>query len=373
MTSARPAGEASTRLLVATSPGEWRIQLREGDMLLDYAIWRPGAPDGVGDIHRGRVVAVVPALGGAFIAIAGAEGFLPDRAGAAGLGVGDHLSVRVLRAGQGGKGPRLAADPTDSSGPVALLARGRGPLLDLAAAYPAAHVLIDAPAAIPALRPQLGERLVLVPRAWTEDEAADAESLAAPSASLPGGMVAHIHPTPALVAIDIDSAGASAADAPKARAQMGANLAALPALAGQIRQRNLSGAILVDFAGLPSRKRAALGPALAAALARDPLAPRLLGFTQLGLAEIMRPRTRPPLHELLAGPHAAGLAALRRVAAMVAAEPQRMPALRAAPAVVSALQSDPIALAELAGQAGRKLTLRSDPALPPTATIIEDI
>ena len=25
--------------------------------LLDYAIWRPGAPDGVGDLHRGRVIA----------------------------------------------------------------------------------------------------------------------------------------------------------------------------------------------------------------------------------------------------------------------------------------------------------------------------
>ena len=36
--------------------------------LTEYAIWRPGAPDGVGDIHRGRVVARVAAMAGAFVA-----------------------------------------------------------------------------------------------------------------------------------------------------------------------------------------------------------------------------------------------------------------------------------------------------------------
>ena len=30
--------------------------------LVDYALWRPGSPDGVGDIHRGRVTAIVPAM-----------------------------------------------------------------------------------------------------------------------------------------------------------------------------------------------------------------------------------------------------------------------------------------------------------------------
>ena len=48
-------------------------------------------------------------------------------------------------------------------------------------------------------------------------------------------------------------------------------------------------------------------PALTAALAGDPLRPRFLGFTALGLAEIARPRVRAPLHEMLSGPLAAGL------------------------------------------------------------------
>ena len=128
---------------------------------------------------------------------------------------------------------------------------------------------------------------------------------------MPAGMRASIYPTPALVAIDLDMAAATASRQAKASAQMAANLAALPALARQIRLRNLSGAILVDPAGLSLKRRPKLAPALAMALATDPLQPRLLGFTALGLAEIVRRRVRPPLHELLAGPHAAGLAALR--------------------------------------------------------------
>ena len=152
---------------------------------------------------------------------------------------------------------------------------------------------------------------------------------------------------------------------------LAANLAVLPVLARQIRLRNLSGAILVDFAGLPARRRASLAPALQAALADDPLRPRLLGFTALGLAEIVRSRVHPPLHELLAGPHAAGLAALRYIAAEVASPPHRMPALRASPAIVAALQGDAEALADLARRAGRALILRSDPNLPAMAWTIE--
>jgi len=126
----------------------------------------------------------------------------------------------------------------------------------------------------------------------------------------------------------------------------------------------------VDFAGLSPRRRAALGPDLEAALAADRLRPRLLSFTALGLAEIVRPRVHPPLHELLAGPHAAGLAALRRIAAEAAAAPHIAPILRASPAVVAALQADPEALADLARRTGRALILRSDPTLPAAAWVI---
>ena len=104
------------------SPGEIRIAAVADGTLLDYAIWRPGRPDGVGDVHRGRVSAVVPGMAGAFVTLRDADGFLPDSAGAAGRGVGDILAVRIVRAAQGGKGPRLAGMRDDpGSGPPSLL------------------------------------------------------------------------------------------------------------------------------------------------------------------------------------------------------------------------------------------------------------
>jgi hypothetical protein len=149
------------------------------------------------------------------------------------------------------------------------------------------------------------------------------------------------------------------------------NRAVLPALAGQIRLRNLSGAIVADLAGLSPRKRAALGPDFIAALAKDPLHPRFLGFTALGLAEIVRPRIHPPLHELLAGALAQGLAALRAVVAEFSRDPREMPAIRAHHTVVAALHADPVALPDVVRRTGRQVTLRSDPSLPATAWVLE--
>lgn len=359
----------SVRLCVAVSPGEARVAVLRAGVLEDYALWRPGAPDGVGDVHRGRIAAMVPALAGAFVALAGAEGFLPDTAGAAGHSAGDPVLVRVVRAALGGKGPRLAglapaeAAGLHASGPPALLRRGPDAIERLAGLYPEAAVEIDDPGWRAALRAGLGARAVAAGGGFDEALEAEIAGLAEPEVALAGGGVLHIHPTPALTAIDVDSGGASAARVPKARAQAAMNRAAIPELARQIRLRNLGGAILVDFAGMAARARVGLGPDLAAALARDRLGPRLLGFTRLGLAEILRPVVHPPLHERLAGPHAAGLAALRRIAAEVSARPGFRPALRAAPEIVAALAGDRAARAAMAERAGEAVELRADPRI----------
>jgi Ribonuclease G/E len=344
------------RILAASSPGEVRVAVILDGQLLDYAIWRPGAPDGVGDVSRGRVVARVPAMAGTFVALDDTEGFLPDSEGGEGLSVGDLIWVRVTRAGQGGKGPRLTVLPADS-----LPARGPGALLELAQRFREAPVLTDDAALAARLRPVLAERLQVLPGSFEEIEE-QADALAQFDVALPGGMRLRIHPTPALVAIDIDLGGALASGGRKDAMHFALNRAVLPALARQIRLRNLSGGILVDFAGLPARRRRSLAPALHTALAGDPLRPRLLGFTNLGLAEIVRPRVHPPLHEMLAGPHAAGLAALRRIASEVAAAPHSEPMLRASPAVLAALQADPDGLPDLARRTGRALIMRSDPS-----------
>jgi hypothetical protein len=78
------------------------------------------------------------------------------------------------------------------------------------------------------------------------------------------------------------------------------------------------------------------------------------------------------LHELLAGPHAAGLDALRCIAAEFAAAPHRLPALRASPSVITALQTDGEALPDLARRVGRPLILHADARLHATEWVIEN-
>lgn len=339
------------RLLVSRSPGEMRVAAWDGT-LVDYAIHRPGAPDGVGDLHRGRIIARVPSMAGAFVALDGAEGFLPDSEGAA--DEGSVLGVRVTRAAQGGKGPRLSARlaPEDralvGAGSPALLRRGPDALARLAALHPQAPVTHgDFP-----------------------DDVQDAvAALEGPRVALPGGAALLIYPTPALTAIDVDLAPGRGA---KQAAQHAANRALLPALARQIRLRNLSGAILVDLAGMALRRRAALAPDFSAALATDPLAPRFLGFSALGLAEILRPRVHPPLHELLAGPHAAGLAGLRALARTVASTPWHPPVLHVTRPIASALDADRAALDDLAAAAGQTLRLITHAALPDPGWSLEE-
>jgi Ribonuclease G/E len=356
------------RIHAACSPGEVRIAVLCHDELRDYAIWRPGMPDGVGDVHRGRVKGRVPAMAGSFVALDATEGFLPDSEGGAGLLEGDWVPVRVVRAAQGGKGPRLTArlGPGEREP-----RRGPGALVELARLHATAPLVIDDPGLAARLGPGLGERIEITARAFDDALEEQVDGLAQPDVELPNGARLRIHPTPALVAIDMDAGASVAGRQSKAAAHLAANLVVVPVLARQIRLRNLSGAILVDFAGMSARRRASLGPALQAALADDPLRPRLLGFTALGLAEIVRARVHPPLHELLGGPHAAGLAALRRIVAEIAAAPHRRPRLRASPAVVAALEADPEALPCLARRAGRSLILRADPGLAASAWVIE--
>nr|WP_246379355.1 ribonuclease E/G [Gluconacetobacter johannae] len=370
----------TVRIRAASAPGEIRIAVTddarmddtEGAGLIEYALWRPGAPDGIGDVHRGRVAARMPAMGGAFVDLAdGASGFLPDSAGAAGLTEGDATLVRVTRSAQGGKGARLAACPADTvpapdrTGPPALLARGPSPLEVLAAAWPDAPILIDDASVGARLPPALRERVERVPNAFDPETEAASDALDDPAVALPGGLRATITPTPALVAIDMDGGAASADRRAKQTAQFAANRDALPALLHQIRLRNLSGAIVLDVAGLAIRKRQALRPVFEESLARDPLRPRFLGFTALGLAEILRPRIRPPLHELVSGPHGQALRALRHWVRATHGTPGTAAPLRVGTDIARALDRDPGAVADAARLSGHVPTRQFDPSLPP--------
>jgi Ribonuclease G/E len=337
--------------------------------LIDYALWRPGSPDGVGDVHRGRVTAVMPAMAGAFVALSGtgnaAEGFIPDSEGAKGLIAGTILTVQITRAALGGKGPRLttAAEDGPGDGRMGLLRRGTDALRELAGRYSDADLLVDDPALAASLRPDLKARIIRVAEAFDDAIETEVERLGSSEVTLDPGVRMSFHPTPALVAIDVDGGGAVAGRDGAARRHRALNVAMMPALARQIRLRNLSGAILVDLAGMKAKQRAALGPELVAALSGDPLRPRFLGFTALGLAEIVRPKVRAPLHEALSGPLAAGLVAARAIARATFAEAGRRLALVAAPSVVAALEADKVALTDLARITGQAFHPRSDPSL----------
>lgn len=364
----------TVRLLAETSPGEVRIAAVRENELLDYALWRPGAPDTVGDLYRGRVRARAPAMGGVFVALDSSEhgvhGFLPDTEGGRALNEGMTIGVRISRAAQAGKGPRLSGrlSPDEKMliglGGPGLVRHGPGALARLAAQYPDAAVAVDDPALAARLRPVLGDRLALEKPAFDDALASQIDALAERVLELGNGARITFDSTPALVAIDVDTGAA-------AGSHLAINRALVPVLARQIRLRNLSGAILIDLAGLTTRKRATLAPLFTEALADDPLRPRLLGFTTLGLAEIVRPRIYPPLHELLIGPHAAGLAALRAVAAAASRAGQSVPALRAAPEVCRALEEDKAAIADLARLTGLALILHADPSLPGNAWRLE--
>jgi Ribonuclease G/E len=360
---------AEALILAEASPGEVRTALLLGGRLMEAWVERPARPDGVGDLQRGRVVAISAAMSGAFVALAGNEtGFLPESAASAprqpirkAVQEGQILGLRVTRAAQAGKGPRLSALLADAEaallavappGAPRLVARGPCAAQHLAARYPKAVLRVAGAGLMARLRVALGDRVVAQHGA-VFDEAIEGEfaALAESAVALPGGGVLHIQTTRALTALDVDSGGAG-----DGLARF--NETALPEIARQIRLRNLSGAILLDVAGLSAKRRQALLEPLRAALAPDRLV-RLVGLTGLGLVEMVRDRIHPPLAEILHTPLAEGLAALRQAARDAAARPAQRLVLEARPEVIAALRDLPGALDDYTALTGHGLELRS--------------
>jgi ribonuclease G len=347
---------------VTSTPGEIRALAIDDQGAVDSAIERPGGPLGVEDKVVGRITSRVPAMAGAFVALPGAsaDGFLPDSAGAGTLAEGSLLALRVTRGSQGGKGPRLAALPDAAQGPVRLLARGPGAVERLAVLHPEATIFVDRPAVsadLPAalrgrVRVGLGDRAPDVAARWSE--------LADRHVALPGGARMTITPTPALVAIDIDAGSATADRRGKKAAQLMLNRALAPAIARQIRLRHLAGAILIDPAGVAQHSRQQLAAAFAAALTDDPWHPRFLGFTALGLAEILRPRLHPPVHELLVGTHAEALSALAALCSAWEARPGSAGSILATAEVIGALEADAVAREQFRYRTGRYPSLHAE-------------
>lgn len=103
----------------------------------------------------------------------------------------------------------------------------------------------------------------------------------------------------ALQTIDVNSGSAVMAEEGCSLALM-SNLSAVPEIARQIRLRGLSGIILVDFIDMDTDgEREAVRTAMVEAVADDGVKTVVHDFTELGLLEITRKRTRDSLSDVL--------------------------------------------------------------------------
>ncbi|HEX9768636.1 MAG TPA: Rne/Rng family ribonuclease [Kiloniellales bacterium] len=195
----------------------------------------------------------------------------------------------------------------------ALLHQEPGPVeraLREAAAPAIEQVVVDDRAALAAARaycrraaPALKARLALhaapeplFARYGIDDEVA---SLLDARVALKSGAAITIERTRALVAVDVDSAGAAGA----AGRALAVNLEAAAEIARQLRLRSIGGLVVIDFIGMAGEgARARVMAALGDALAADPAPVRIAPMSEFGVVELTRKRVRPALAELLCAP-----------------------------------------------------------------------
>ncbi len=127
-----------------------------------------------------------------------------------------------------------------------------------------------------------------------------AKALAA-TVPLPSGGDIIISETPALTAIDVNTGGRD--DASREETAYQTNLQAAREAAHQIRLRNLSGLLVIDFVPMKRRRHGTeVLDALREFMAADPGKPHVIGFTRLGLVEVTRRKKRRSLANVLMDP-----------------------------------------------------------------------
>ena len=388
---------AAVEILISALPRDRRAVARTHEAL-ERLVFDDGGGLRLGDLRLGRITAVAPAVGGAFVDIGAPQpgllmqGDVPDRT----LAEGETVLVRVVRLPVANKGAKLDAWPPEGvAAPAgvrapALIAAGEDPIVALvrtSVGCPLRRVVADDAPILGMLRAAVPEAAGLLelwrgPRPLFEAEGIDeaiAEALS-PQASLPSGGRITIAETEALVAIDVDS-GATAAASPRSAA-LACNLEAAAAIGRHIRLRDLAGPIVMDFVPLRRRsERERVVRALQQALAGDDRASRIAGWTRLGLLEMVRERRGPSLQRRL---NAACLtcsgSGFDRDARWVAGDALRaalaagwdpaggMPVVLAAPAVAAVLRdalSD--ARRTVEERLGCPLAVHADPALSPAS------
>ena len=116
---------------------------------------------------------------------------------------------------------------------------------------------------------------------------------------LKSGAYLVIQPTEALTVIDVNT-GKCISKKKDDEAYLKINLEAAKEAARQIRLRNLSGIILVDFINLSKEEYMdELLRVFRQELQKDPIATSLVDVTKLQLVEVTRKKVRKPLHEIV--------------------------------------------------------------------------
>ena len=181
--------------------------------------------------------------------------------------------------------------------PIARMLRDHGAGLE--------EVILDDRAMARALQDEmdrLGEKIRVrwhngaMPAFEIDDVAGQIDTALASRIVLESGVEVLFEPGETLCAIDVDSATAGGRQGRAPRRPVEVNLEAAPAIAQQLRLRNLAGAVVIDFVTMRSAyDRDKVQAALAEALASDPVPTQLYGFTRLGHFELTRARRGPTL------------------------------------------------------------------------------
>lgn len=315
----------TVQLVISSSPGERRYaRIEDGRVVAIRAARDDGAPH-VGAVYLGRVTRLEPGIGAAFVEIGLSQpGFL--NLGKHRVSEGEAVIVRIKADPQGEKGARLSLDVArdlvlpQGAKPPMRLAPPSDPLDELQAKGKADEILESQPASGRDPFETFGAAEAL-------------EEALSLLVQLPSGGRLLIERTAALWAIDVDSGAQKGPDA-----KFQANREAALAVARQIRLRNLSGRILVDFAGLPRKRLGKILEILKAEAARDETPLHIGGITPLGLVELSRERRSPCLADLFQGPEAMALEGVRRALALVRANPAVRPRLAAPGPVLDLLK-----------------------------------
>ena len=290
------------RLLLSVSPGEIWAAVTADDELAALRLVRDLGAAGAGDVYRGRVVALRPAIPAALVDIGEARpGFLggEDLPPETVLHEGEAVLVRVTKAARADKAAGLSmkvgaeAPSFAAAGSAPQLLHRRDTLLGalLRDFGDAEVVVVDDAAALPEVRRARPDAILhgsAVPLFEAEGVTASVEAAMAPRIALPKDGAISIDVTAAATVIDVDGGKSGA---------IAANLGAAREIARQMRLRDLSGPIVIDFVGMRDRgQRARVEAALKQELGDEP---DYLGWTRLGHYELVVKRRRPSLTEQL--------------------------------------------------------------------------